>query len=142
MPCGKDATTGRGMHKITMPEGVFEPVKGLYSQVITTTSPIRHEIAGSLAYDAEGGLPETLPDQCRAVMRNIDLSLKSVGMTPANVIRMRIYTLDMDVFLKEGLSIVFGYFGDVRPTSTLVQIIRLANPKMLVEIDATAAPFD
>jgi enamine deaminase RidA (YjgF/YER057c/UK114 family) len=133
---------GRDMHKITMPDGVFEPVKGLYSQVITTSSPIRHEIAGSLAYDAEGRLPETLADQCRAVMRNIDLSLQSVGMAPANVIRMRIYTLDMDAFLKEGLPIVFGYFGETRPTSTLVQITRLANPKMLVEIDATAAPFD
>jgi len=130
------------MHKITMPEGVYEPVKGLYSQVITTTSSVRHEIAGSLAYDAEGQLPETLAEQCRAVMRNIDLSLKSVGMLSANVIRMRIYTLDMEAFLKEGLPIVFSFFGDARPTSTLVQITRLANPKMLVEIDATAAPFN
>lgn len=130
------------MHKITMPEGVYEPVKGLYSQVITTTSSVRHEIAGSLAYDAEGQLPETLAEQCRAVMRNIDLSLKSVGMLSANVIRMRIYTLDMEAFLKEGLPIVFSFFGDMRPTSTLVQITRLANPKMLVEIDATAAPFN
>lgn len=130
------------MHKITTPENVYEPVKGLYSQVITTTSSIRHEIAGSLAYDAEGGLPATMADQCRAVMRNIDLSLTSVGMLSANVIRMRIYTLDMDAFLKEGLPIVFGYFGDARPTSTLVQITRLANQKMLIEIDATAAPFE
>jgi enamine deaminase RidA (YjgF/YER057c/UK114 family) len=130
------------MHKITMPDGVFEPVKGLYSQVITTTSPIRHEIAGSIAYDAEGNMPETLVDQCRAVMRNIDLSLKAVGMTPANVIRIRIYTLDMDAFLHEALDIVFGYFGEARPTSTLLEISRLANPKMLVEIDATAAPFN
>lgn len=129
------------MHKVVMPEGVFEPVKGLYSQVIETRSPVRYEIAGSLAYDANGQMPESLADQCRAVMRNIDLSLKSVGMTPANVIRMRIYTLDMDAFLKEGIGIVFGYFGDTRPTSTLVQIVRLANPRMLVEIDATAAPF-
>lgn len=125
-----------------MPEGVYEPVKGLYSQVVTTKSSTRHEIAGSLAYDAEGRLPEALADQCREVMRNIGLSLKSVGMHPANVIRMRIYTLDMDAFLKECLPIVFGYFGDTRPASTLVQVTRLANPKMLVEIDATAAPFD
>jgi enamine deaminase RidA (YjgF/YER057c/UK114 family) len=130
------------MHKVVAPEGVFEPVKGLYSQVIETHSPVRYEIAGSLAYDAEGRMPESLADQCRAVMRNIDLSLKAVGMAPANVIRMRIYTLDMDAFLKEGLGIVFGYFGETRPTSTLVQIVRLANPKMLVEIDATAAPFN
>ena len=50
--------------------------------------------------------------------------------------------LYMDAFLREGLSIVFGHFGKTRPTSTLVQVVRLANPKMLVEIDATAAPFD
>ena len=130
------------MHKIVMPEGVFEPVTGLYSQVIETRSPVRYEIAGSLAYDAEGKMPESMADQCRLVMRNIDLSLAAVGMTPANVVRMRIYTTDMDAFLKEGIQIVFGHFGDKRPTSTLVQVVRLANPKMQVEIDATAAPFD
>ncbi len=132
---------GFGVHKIVMPEGVFEPVKGLYSQVIETRSPVRYEIAGSLAYDADGQLPEGMAAQCQAVMRNIDLSLQAVGMTPANVVRMRIYTLDMDLFLKEGIGAVFGHFGETRPTSTLVQIVRLANPKMLVEIDATAAPF-
>lgn len=130
------------MHKIVMPDGVFEPVKGLYAQVIETRSPVRYEIAGSLAYDAEGVLPEGMTAQCQAVMRNIDLSLSAVGMAPANVVRMRIYTLDMDLFLKEGLGVVFGYFGETRPTSTLVQVVRLANAKMLVEIDATAAPFD
>jgi enamine deaminase RidA (YjgF/YER057c/UK114 family) len=125
-----------------MPDGVFEPVKGLYSQVIETHSPVRYEIAGSLAYDAEGVMPEGMAAQCHAVMRNIDLSLKAAGQTPANVVRMRIYTLDMDLFLREGIGIVFGYFGETRPTSTLVQIVRLANPKMLVEIDCTAAPFN
>lgn len=130
------------MHKIVKPEGVFEPVKGLYSQVIVTTSPIRYEIAGTLAYTADGQLPKSLADQCRAVMRNIDLSLAAVQLTPANVIRMRIFTLNMDAFLKDGLNIVFGHFGNARPTSTLVQVVRLANPKMLVEIDATAAPFN
>jgi enamine deaminase RidA (YjgF/YER057c/UK114 family) len=129
------------VHKNIKPQGVFEPVPGLYSQVIVTTSPIRYEIAGTLAYTADGQLPETLADQCRAVMRNIDLSLAAVQLAPANVIRIRIYTLDMDAFLKDGLSIVFGHFGNARPTSTLIQVVRLANPKMLVEIDATAAPF-
>ncbi len=129
------------MHKSILPSGVFEPVRGLYSQVIEVRSPVRYEIAGSLAYDSQGHLPDSLAEQCRNVMRNIDLSLAAVGLTPAHVIRMRIYTLDMDAFLKEGLSVVFDHFGPTRPTSTLVQVGRLANPRMLVEIDATAAPF-
>lgn len=128
-------------HIYIKPDGVFEPVTGLYSQVIKTTSSTRYEIAGTLAYDSEGNLPESLADQCRNVMRNIDLSLQAVGLNAANVVRLRIYTLDMDAFLKEALELVFGHFGSARPTSTLVQISRLANPKMLVEIDATAVPF-
>ncbi len=127
------------VHERIQPEGVFEPVKGLYSQIIVTEAAKRYEIAGTLAYDADGNLPDGLADQCRNVMENIDISLKAVGLTPANVIRMRIYTLDMDAFLKEAIGIVFGYFGDTRPTSTLVEIKRLANPRMLVEIDLTAA---
>jgi enamine deaminase RidA (YjgF/YER057c/UK114 family) len=130
------------MHKVIQPEAVFEPVRGLYSQVIETRSPLRYEVAGTLAYDAQGRLPDGMAAQCREVMRNIDLSLEAAGLTKANVVRMRIYTLDMDAFLREGLDIVFGHFDGVRPTSTLVQIVRLANPKMLVEIDCTAAPFE
>ncbi len=130
------------MHKVVKPDGVFEPVPGLYSQVIVTDSPVRYEIAGTIAYNSDGYLPDSMADQCRGVMHNIDLSLAAVALTAANVIRIRIYTVDMDRFIREGSGIVFGYFTEGRPTSTLIEVSRLANPKMLVEIDATAAPFN
>jgi len=122
------------------PPGVFEPVPGLYAQIVKTTSVTRYEIAGTLPYRPDGSLPESLGEQAHETMRNITRSLDAVNLTPANVVRINIYTTDMDAFRKDAINIVFDYFGGTRPASTLVQVPRLANPKVLVEIEAVAAP--
>jgi enamine deaminase RidA (YjgF/YER057c/UK114 family) len=122
------------------PPGVFEPVKGLYAQIVATRPGTRYEIAGTLPYTSEGMLPDGLPAQARETMENIGRSLGAVGLTPAHVVRITIYTRDMDAFLAEALEIVFGWFGPTRPASTLVEVSRL--PKVLVEISAVAVDDD
>jgi 2-iminobutanoate/2-iminopropanoate deaminase len=124
------------------PPGVFEPAPGLYAQIVKTTSATRYEIAGTLPYRPDGSLPESLGEQAQETMRNITRSLDAVNLTSANVVRINIYTTDMDAFRKDAINIVFDYFGDTRPASTLVQVPRLANPKVLVEIEAVAAPAE
>ena len=124
------------------PDAVFEPVPGLYSQVVVTRSQTRYELAGTLPYRSDGSLPDSLAEQAREVMANIGRSLTAVGLTPAHVVRINIFTTDMDGFLTDALDIVFGYFGQTRPSSTLVEVTRLANPKVLVEIEAVAAGDD
>lgn len=130
------------MHARVKPDGVFEPVPGLYSQMVVFRSRTTYEIAGTLAYASDGTLPESLADQAREVMANIGRSLASVGLTPAHVVRINVFTTDIDTFLKQGLDVVFGYFGETRPASTLVEVTRLSNPNMLVEINALAAGDD
>lgn len=71
-------------------------------------------------------------------MKNLGISLEAVGLTPAHVVRINIFTTDVDEFLAKATDIVFGWFGDTRPASTLVQTPRLANPKHRVEIEAVA----
>lgn len=130
------------MHARVKPDGVFEPVPGLYSQMVVFRSRTTYEIAGTLAYASDGTLPESLADQAREVMANIGRSLASVGLTPAHVVRINVFTTDIDTFLKQALDVVFGYFGETRPASTLVEVTRLSNPNMLVEINALAAGDD
>jgi enamine deaminase RidA (YjgF/YER057c/UK114 family) len=70
---------------------------------------------------------------------NIETVLKEAGMTLGNVVRINVFTTDVDAMM--------GTWGDlakrfaaagVRPTSTLVGVTRLAFPEMMVEIEATA----
>jgi len=126
------------MHERVQPDDVFEPVRGLYSQVIACAEGPRYEIAGTLPYHLDGSLDDGLAEQSAVVMDNLGRSLVAVGLERSDVVRINIFTTEMDDFLKTSLDVVFGWFGDHRPTSTLVEITRLANPKILVEIEAVA----
>lgn len=131
------------MHQRIQPAGVFEPVTGLYAQVVACDDGPRFEIAGTLPYrptddTSRERLPSGLREQCEVMMDNIQRSLDSVDLLRSDVVRIRVFTTRMDEFLRDGLQTVFGFFGDHRPTSTLVEVSRLANPAVLVEMDATA----
>ncbi len=47
-------------------------------------------------------------------------------------------TVDMDRFRAEAGAVVFGFFGNTRPASTLAAVTRLADPRYLLEVEATA----
>lgn len=126
------------MHQRIQPPGVFEPVAGLYSQVIAVADGPRYEVAGTLPYHPDGGLDADLATQAGVMMANLGRSLSAVGLAAEHVVRIRVYTTRMDEFLRTALDVVFGWFGDTRPTSTLVEVGRLANPNILVEMDASA----
>jgi enamine deaminase RidA (YjgF/YER057c/UK114 family) len=70
---------------------------------------------------------------------NIETVLKEAGMTLGNVVRINVFTTDVDAMMGTwgDLAERFAAFG-VRPTSTLVGVTRLAFPEMMVEIEATA----
>lgn len=125
-------------HERIQPDGVFEPVKGLYTQVVAVADGPRYEVAGTLPYHADGGLDPDLATQAKVVMENLGRSLATVGLGPEHVVRIQVYTTRMDEFLATALETVFGWFGATRPASTLVEVSRLANPAILVEIDASA----
>jgi enamine deaminase RidA (YjgF/YER057c/UK114 family) len=60
-------------------------------------------------------------------------------MTLANVIRLNVYTTDVDAFLQAGD--VWGgrlAAAGCKPASTLLGVARLAFPEIVVELEATA----
>lgn len=64
--------------------------------------------------------------------------MRPQGASPSDVVRINIFTLDVDRYLMEGHQEVVAFFGDDLPVSTLVGVTRLADPRYLVEIQATA----
>ncbi len=97
--------------------------------------------AGQTAVDAAGA-PQHANDmdaQVSLAVDNLEVVLTAAGMTLANVVRLNIYTTDVDRFFAAygGLAGRLGAAG-VAPPGTLLGVSRLAYPELMVELEATA----
>jgi enamine deaminase RidA (YjgF/YER057c/UK114 family) len=75
--------------------------------------------------------------QARQTIRNIEGALAEAGASLADVVRTRVYLTDIGRW-EEAARAHAEAFGKVKPASTLVEVSRLAEPAMLVEIEAVA----
>jgi enamine deaminase RidA (YjgF/YER057c/UK114 family) len=98
--------------------------------------------AGQTSVDAEGNPqhPGDMRAQVGLALDNLEAVLAGADMTLANVVRLNIYTIDVDELLGcyDVLGARLGAAG-VRPPSTLLGVSRLAFPELMVELEATAA---
>ena len=77
--------------------------------------------------------------QVGASLDNIEAVLGKAGMTLANVVRLNVFTTDVDAFFGAHPSLVARLeAAGCKPASTLLGVSRLAFPEMLVELEATA----
>ena len=76
--------------------------------------------------------------QTQVTLENIGKALEAAGATPADVVRINIFTINVDEYRTKAHAETLKFFGDTRPTSTLVGVTRLAQPEYLVEIEVTA----
>lgn len=96
-------------------------------------------VSGTTATDAEGNVVGVgnPGQQMRQALSNIKSALHEVGASLDDVVRTRIYVIDIDQWQVIGR--VHGeVFGDVRPATSMVEVRRLIDPDMLVEIEAVA----
>jgi enamine deaminase RidA (YjgF/YER057c/UK114 family) len=100
-------------------------------------------VSGTTATDANGQLvgrkdPGVQADQ---VLRNIAAALERAGAGMRHVVRTRIFVTDIAHW--EVIGRVHGEaFGAIRPVATMVEVSRLIDPDMLVEIEADAFIHD
>ncbi len=113
-----------------------------YNQAEVINGATRNVIcAGQTAVD-ENGAPQHPGDmraQITLALDNLEAVLKGAGMDLSNVVKLGIYSTDVDVALKN-FDLMGMRFGphQVAPPMTLLGVTRLAIPGLLFEIEATA----
>jgi enamine deaminase RidA (YjgF/YER057c/UK114 family) len=97
-------------------------------------------IAGQVGADAQGKIAGPgMAEQVRQVLANLGAALASQGAGVQHVAKINIYVTDMDAFRDpETAKLRAEFFGEHKPASTLVQVVRLASPEYKVEIEAIA----
>ena len=75
--------------------------------------------------------------QTRQVLQNLLDALRTVGADMSDVLKVTVFLIDIND--RSAINPVRQeFFGDARPASTLIEISALADPEMLVEIEAVA----
>lgn len=111
-----------------------------YSQVVTVSGSGRMIfVAGQLARDGHGNCvgPGDMRAQIEQVGENIKTCLEAAGATLADIVKTNTYITDFEEFSKHG-DMRMRYFGPATPTSTTVEVRRLAGPDFMIEVEVLA----
>ena len=114
-----------------------------YNQAEMLVGVNRHLVcAGQTSVDADGNPqhPGDMRSQIALALDNLEAVLNAADMGLANVVRLNIYTTDVDEAMKH-FDVLGSRFGpvDAAPPMTLLGVTRLAIPPLMFEIEATAA---
>jgi enamine deaminase RidA (YjgF/YER057c/UK114 family) len=119
------------------PAGVHAP-GSRYSHAALVEGPGRRLVmSGQIGVAPDGTVLPGGADQIRQALANLGAILAAHGMGPANIVKMGVFLTDralIPVWRAERE----GFLGTLAPTSTLLLVAGLADPRFVFEVEAEA----
>lgn len=114
----------------------WESIAG-YSRAVRVGKVV--EIAGTTAVDSDGQIIGVgdIGAQTEYIFKKIDNVLKKAGSNMSDVIRTRMYVTDINNW--EVVTRIHGnIFSEIKPVSTIVEVSRLIDEELLIEVEISA----
>ena len=114
----------------------WEPLVG-YARAVRVGTYVA--VSGTTAAAEGGGAVggDDVGAQTREALRRVVAALEAVGARVEDVVRTRLYVTDIDRWEEVGRE-HGAVFGAVRPATSMVEVSRLIDPALLVEVEADA----
>jgi enamine deaminase RidA (YjgF/YER057c/UK114 family) len=112
----------------------WEPIIG-YSRAVRTGNVIT--VTGTVGVNPDGSYPAGVGAQARRSLEIIQAAVEALGGKLTDVVRTRMFVTDISKW--EELGRAHGeLFGEIRPSTTMVEVTKLIDKEALVEIEADA----
>lgn len=114
---------------------IWEDLVG-YSRAVRIGNTI--EVSGTTAVDGDKVIGKgDLYVQTKFILQKVERTLAEAGASISDVIRTRMYVTDISRWEDAGKAHA-EFFSDIRPAASMVEVSRLIDPDLLIEIEATA----